>query len=489
MRNRIIQVLLVGSAITAATGCCAAADARPNILLCLADDWSAMNAGCYGGTQARTPNIDALAAKGIRFEHAYCSAPSCSPSRAALLTGRMAIELEEAADLWGGFQSTYQVYTRLLEKAGYYVGFERKGWAPGNWKDFGWKYNPAGHRHAGFAEFLKNRPKGKPFCFWFGSRDPHLPYEDGYAEATGFVPDQLTAPSYLMNTPGVRKTFAGYLAEVARFDRDVGARIKLLEESGDLDNTLIVVTSDNGMPFPGAKTRLEDRGTRMPLVIYWKNGAVNGGRIVNDFVSTPELAPTFLEAAGVPVPAEMTARSLMPLLTSSKSGQIDSSRNFIVTCRERHCPAQPDSWGGYPMRAIRTPDFLYIRNYAPERWPQGSYPSFIDVDASACKEDYVKNWNNPEYKDFMALLQKQPAENLYDLKSDPKEMRNVAGEAEYEGVQKELSGKMTDWLKSINDPRMSGNGWKFDTYEWFTNWKHPELGGNWKECGQQGLKH
>jgi arylsulfatase A-like enzyme len=490
MKFRWIQTGFIGmAAVAAASGTAAQENDRPNILLCLADDWSAMNAGCYGDPQVRTPNIDALAAKGIRFEHAYCSSPSCSPARAAILTGRMAIELEEAANLFGGFQNKFQVYPALLEDAGYTVGFERKGWAPGNWQGYGWKHNPAGQEYSDFATFLKNRPKDRPFCFWFGSRDPHLPYVDGYAESCGFMPDQLTVPPYLMNTPGVRKTFAGYLAAVARFDREVGERIKLLEAAGELDNTLIVVTSDNGMPFPGAKTRLEDRGTRMPMVIYWKNGAVNGGRVVNDFVSTPELAPTFLEAAGVPVPDEMTARSLMPLLTSSKSGQIDSSRDFIVTCRERHCPAQPDSWGGYPMRAIRTADFLYIRNDEPERWPQGNWPSFIDVDDSHCKNDYVKNWQNPEYKNFMALLQKKPAELLFDLRTDPDELKSVAGEAEYAGVQKELSAKMTAWLQSINDPRMAGDGWKFDTYEWFTGWKHPQFGGNWKECGQKGLEH
>ncbi|MCF7864738.1 MAG: sulfatase, partial [Kiritimatiellales bacterium] len=250
----------------------AADDSRPNILFCLADDWSWMNAGCYGDTQARTPNIDALAAKGIRFEHAFCSAPSCSPSRASILTGRMAIELEEAANLYGGFQNKFAVYPALLEQAGYFSGSTRKGWAPGDWEDFGWKHNPAGQSYPNFEKFLKKRPDGKPFCFWFGSIDPHMPYEDGYAESSGFMPDKMILPPFLMNTPGVRKDFAGYLAEIARFDREVDGMVKLLEKMGELDNTIVVVTSDNGMPFPGAKTRLYDRGTRMPLIVYWKKG-------------------------------------------------------------------------------------------------------------------------------------------------------------------------------------------------------------------------
>ena len=471
-----------------AVGVHAAPQQRPNILLCIADDMSWMNAGCYGDTQARTPNIDALAEKGILFNQAYCSSPSCSPARAALLAGRMAIELEEAANLWGGFQNKFKVYPALLEEAGYFTGFERKGWAPGNWKDFGWKHNPAGPRFSNFYEFLERRPKDKPFCFWFGSTDPHLPYADGYAEASGFMPDNLVPPPFMMNTPGVRKSFAGYLAEIARFDREVGRMLQLLDKMGELDNTLLVVTSDNGMPLAGGKTRLYDRGARMPLIVHWPNGA-NGGRVVDDFVSVPDLAPTFLEAAGVPVPPEMTARSLMPLLVSEKSGKVDPSRSCAVTCRERHTPAQPDSWGGYPMRAIRVNNFLYIHNLKPNRWPQGNYPSFRDLDDSHCKSDYVENWNNPEYRKYMEIaLGKKPEHELFDLRSDPHQMNNLAANPEFAGIKNKLEGQMNDWLKSVKDPRMLGEGWEFDTYEWFTGWEHEQLGGTWKKSGQKGLK-
>jgi len=458
-RHRILLGTVAGLIYLSGSVSALPEDARPNILFCIADDWSWMNAGCYGDTQARTPNIDALAEKGIRFEQAYCASPSCSPSRAAVLTGRMAIELEDAANLWGAFPRKFKVYPELLEEAGYHVGFERKGWAPGNWK------------------VLKKRPKGKPFCFWFGSTDPHLPYAEGYAEESGFMPDQVKVPPFLIDTPGVRKSFAGYLAEIARFDREVGRMLQRLDGMGELDNTLVVVTSDNGMPFPGAKTRLYDRGTRMPLIVHWPNGAV-GGRVVDDFVSIPDLAPTFLEAAGLPVPREMSGRSLMPLLTSKQSGQVDPTRDFVVTARERHCPAQPDSWGGYPMRSVRTKDFLYIRNYEPARWPQGNYPSFIDADGSACKDDYIQNWNNPEYKELIdAALGQRPSEELFDLRRDPNQLDNLAGNPEFAGIKDRLEKRMNDRLKAINDPRMVGEGWKFDTYEWFTDWEHKQLGG------------
>lgn len=225
----------------------------------------------------------------------------------------------------------------------------------------------------------------------------------------------------------------------------------------------------------------------MPLIVYWEKGILKGGRVVKDFVSTSDLAPTFLDAAGIPIPETMSARSLMPWLASTKSGQILESRDYIVTGRERHCPAQPDSWGGYPMRSIRTKDFLYIRNYEPDRWPQGNYPTFVDIDASACKNDYVANWNNPEYRDYMALLQKQPEEILYDLRQDPNQLKNVAGSVQYAAVKKELTEKMISRLQSVDDPRISAEGWRFDAYEWFTGWQHPAFGGTWRECGQEGL--
>jgi N-sulfoglucosamine sulfohydrolase len=489
MSAQVIFRTAVYIAVTAATNSYAVDRGRPNILLCLADDWSWMNAGCYGDSQARTPNVDILAAKGIRFEHAYCASPSCSPSRAALLTGRMPVELKEAANLNGGFQNSFLAYPDLLEKEGYFSGSTRKGWGPGNWKDFGWTHNPAGQSYKDFDEFLKKRPIGKPFCFWFGSTDPHLPYENGYAEACGFVPEQIAPPPFLINTPGVRKDFSGYLAAIARFDREVGEIIKRLDEMGELDNTLVVISSDNGMPFPRAKTCLYDAGTRIPLIVYWGNGSIGGGRVVSDFVSLPDLAPTFLEAAGALIPDEMSAHSLMPLLTSTKSGRIDSSLDYVVTCRERHCPAQADSWGGYPMRAIRTDDFLYIRNYEAERWPQGVDPFFTDVDRSACKDDYVKNLNNPEYKKLIdvALAQK-PEEELYDLQNDPNQVENIAYRSEFADIKQKLSEKMKARLLSVSDPRMVGDGKKFDSYEWFSGWKHPQLGGSWKECGQKGAQ-
>lgn len=483
------RAVLLGMACLAGEALAVQNDAHPNILLCMADDWSWMNAGCYGDTQARTPNIDGLAQKGVRFEQAYCASPSCAPARAAVLTGRMAVELEDAANLWGAFPRKFKVYTELFEEAGYHVGFERKGWAPGNWKDQGWDHNPAGERYQGFYDFMKKRPEGRPFCFWFGSTDPHVPYEEGYAEASGFMPDQVKVPPFLLDTPGVRKSFAGYLAEIARFDREVGRMLKLLDDLGELDNTLVVVTSDNGMPFPGAKTRLYDRGTRMPLIVHWQNGAV-GGRVVDDFVSVLDLAPTFLEAAGLTIPDEMSGRSLMPLLTSTQSGQIDPALDYVVTARERHCPAQPDSWGGYPMRSIRTKDFLYIRNYEPNRWPQGTFPGFIDLDDSACKTDYVENWNNSKYRKLLdAALGQKPEEELFDIRRDPHQLNNLADNPEYSSIKGRLKSQMKNRLKSIKDPRMFGEGWTFDTYRWFPNWVHPQLGGTWEESGQKGLEH
>ena len=188
-------------------------------------------------------------------------------------------------------------------------------------------------------------------------------------------------------TPEVREDIADYLFEIQRFDRDVGAILAAIEKAGELENTLVVVTSDNGMPFPRAKTNLYDSGTRMPLAISWP-AAVPGGRVVDDFVSHTDFAPTFLAAAGLAIPESMSGRSLLPLLQSKKAGIVEKERDRVFTGRERHTQMRAGGVG-YPMRAIRTRDFLYIRNYETDRWPSGDPPNFGDIDNGPSKEFVV----------------------------------------------------------------------------------------------------
>ena len=436
----------------------------PNILFFIADDWSWLHAGTYGDAVVRTPNLDRLAREGLVFEHAFVSSPSCTPSRAAIATGQHFWRLGAGANLYGPLPAAHPVYADLLEEAGYHVGFTRKGWAPGRLGER--ERNPAGDRYESFDSFLSAREGDAPFAFWFGTHDPHRVYERGSGEASGLVLESIALPGVFPDTPPVRSDVADYYYEVERLDRELGELLALIEAGGMAGNTLVVVTSDNGMPFPRAKGNLYDLGTRVPLVMYWP-GVIGEGRRVADLVSLTDLAPTFLEAAGLEPPRAMTGRSLMPILRAEGSGLADSTRTHVFFGRERHTPAQESpTMGGYPMRAVRTADFLYIYNFHPERWPAGTpheERAFVsgawlsDTDDSPTKHAVAAS-------DMLHALAygKRPGEELYDLSSDPEQVRNLALNAAYAAAKRSLWHLLFDELQATGDLRVMGRGAFYD---------------------------
>ena len=292
-------------------------DDRPNIVFAIADDWSWPHAGAYTdrvngaptskGTSgagdfrrfqrtdgvAKTPSFDQVAAQGVLFTNAFCAAPSCTPSRGAILTGQAAHRLEEGANLWSVLPAKFRCYPDLLEAQGYAVGLTGKGWGPGSLEGTGRKRNPAGPAFRNFDQFLNSVPKGTPFCYWYGSVDPHRPYDLGSGAKAGLKLDQVVVPPFLPDTPEVRGDVADYYLEVERFDRSVGEILARLDAEGLAENTIVVVTSDNGMPFPRGKANLYDAGTHMPLAIRWP-ARVKPGQVFHGFVSLTDVAPTFL---------------------------------------------------------------------------------------------------------------------------------------------------------------------------------------------------
>jgi len=444
---------------------------QPNILFVIADDWSWPHAGIYGDPAIRTPHFDRVAREGILFEHAYVSSPSCTPSRASILTGQWFWRLGGGANLYGPLPPEHPVYTGLLEENGYYVGFTRKGWAPG---ELGLRErNPAGTRYESFASFLEQRPDGQPFCFWFGTSDPHRPYVPGSGAESGIPVGDIKVPSIFPDHADIRGDIADYYLEVQRLDTELGEMLEMLEAGNELDHTVVVVTSDNGMPFPRAKSNVYDMGVRVPLAIRWPEQAA-GGKIISDLVSLTDLAPTFLDIGGVPVPQVMTGRSLMNHLLSGQSGQIDTTRTEIFFGKERHVPSQeaPDG-GGYPVRAIRTHDYLYIRNFRPDRWPAGTpnferafiYPAwYADVDGGPTKNYMIdfSDVDDQHHRLFESAFGKRPGEELYDLRNDPDQWHNVAADPAYTMIKKELWNRLMKTLHETGDPRVKGHGDFFD---------------------------
>jgi arylsulfatase A-like enzyme len=448
---------------------------RPNILFCLADDWSWPHAGIAADKVVKTPTFDRVAREGVLFENVFVSAPSCTPSRGAMLTGQWHWRLEEGGNLWSTLPAKFPVYPDLLEGAGYHVGFTRKGWGPGRHEPGGRTRNPAGPGYKSFQEFMKARPEDKPFCFWFGSTDPHRPYKWQSGVQSGMRIEDVEVPACLPDTEEVRTDICDYYWEVQRFDTEAGELLEILERRGELDNTLVVISGDNGLPFPRCKSNLYDTGTNVPLAVRWP-AAVKGARVVEDFISLADLAPTFLEAAGLRPPAEMTARSFLGILTSGKSGRVDPKRDHVLTGKERHAYVREGGLG-YPCRAIRTHEFLYVRNFEPDRWPAGDPDTsedrdppgqFGDIDGSPSKTYMMDHRDDPKvHRLFELAFGKRPAEELYDLRKDRAQLNNVAEAPGYAEVKKRFAAALMAELKATKDPRVLGRGDVFDQYPYY----------------------
>lgn len=511
----------------ACAGAGLARDARPNILFCFADDWG-RHASAYAKLDGKgsindaiqTPNFDRIAREGVLFRSAFVSAPSCTPCRSALLSGQHFWRTGRGSILQGAvWDSSIPSYPLMLKGAGYHIGKSYKVWSPGTPVDapYGGKthaYEKAGGRFNNFSQnvtklvangksvaaakqeiydevagnfdaFLADRKAGQPFCFWFGPTETHRSWTRGSGKALwGIDPDSLTGkmPPFLPDVPEVREDVADYFGEAQAFDAALGIFLKKLEAIGELDNTLVVVSGDHGGPgFPYGKCNLYDFGSSVALAI--RGAGAKGGRVVDDLITLPDLAPTFLELGGVKIPEVMTGRSLVHILKSSAAGQVEAKRDAVFIGRERHVEnARPD-FTPYPQRAIRTRDFLYIINFKPDRWPMGnpyridgpnppdhkelcnnSRITFSDMDAGPTKAWLIEARHDPNWKGrFDMAFGIRPREELYDLKKDPHEIRNFAANPEYADTRAALEARLMNELRTTGDPRVADGGRFFET--------------------------
>ncbi len=469
----------------------------PNILLAISDDQSYPHTGAYGCKAVKTPGFDRIAAEGILFTNAFSSAPGCSPSRASLLTGKYIWELEDAGSHASKFPAKFLTYPEVLASAGYHVGYTGKGWGPGRWDLSGRKMNPAGQDYntihlenvtenmneidyaANFEIFLKQKRKNQPFCFWYGATEPHRRYKTGIGRENGISLEDIIVPDFLPDVEAVRADMADYLYEIQHFDQHLVRMIELLEQSGELDNTVIIVTSDNGMPFARAKANLYEYGFHVPLAIRWGN-RIQPGRIVNDLISFADMAPTLLEITGIQHPAmqgsglSMSGMSFYNLLLSSNNGLVEPERQYIYGARERHSCSRWNNLS-YPIRAVRTHQFLYINNFKPDRWPAGApmrydengnlVPGFHDIDDFT--EDYIFTHRNDSLIKiyFDMAVARRPREELYDVLLDPGCLNNLSDLPEYQEIIMGLRGQLHSRLLETGDPRVLGYGDIWESYE------------------------
>jgi uncharacterized sulfatase len=466
---------------------------RPNILICITDDQSWVHTSFAGEKAIATPAFDRVAGEGLYFKNAFCAAPSCSPSRGSIITGQEMWRLGEAANLFSAvpLELKQVSFPVLLEEQGYFTGHTQKGWAPNDFRVHGWEHNPLGFTYnqsnlqsptAGiisnnyaenFKDFLNKCPEDEPFLFWFGSSEPHRKFEDRSGAMLGVDPVKVTVPDFLPDVPEVRNDLADYLLEIQWVDQHLSRMIEELEARKLLDNTIIIVTSDNGMAFPSAKNNLYEYGIHMPLAICWKDGIEQGGRVIEDLVSLTDLAPTLLECGGAKVPGEMTGNSLLKIFNATTSGRIEKSRKYVFAGKERHTVCREGDLP-YPQRSVRDYQYLYIRNLEPDRWPAGSpdVPSvhgwvYGDIDKSPSLTYLLEHRSDPEIKPLFALaMDKRPTEELYDIVKDPACLLNLADRKEYRKEIKRLSVVLDKYVTRTEDPRaLTGeSGWDHFPY-------------------------
>jgi len=492
---------------------------RPNILFAFADDW-----GRYAHAYAEhegpgslnelieTPNFDRIAREGVLFLNAFVPAPSCTPCRSSILAGQYFWQTGLGAILQGAvWDESIPTFPLELEKAGYFIGYQYKVWSPGRTLNAPigaarTRYEPAGRNFNQFSHwvtanapslgkdgakealyretrdnfraFLAARPEDKPFCYWWGPTNTHRTWERGSGhDLWGIQPDDLEGrlPAFLPDVHEIREDAADYLGECLAVDKGLGILREELAAVGELDNTLIVVSGDHGIPgMPRAKCNLYDIGCEVALAARWPD-RIAPGRVVDDFVNLMDLGPTFCEAGGITVPT-MTAKSLIPVLEAPASGRIDPARDHVVTGRERHVGFARERYLPYPQRSLRTRDFIYIVNFEPDRWPMGdpkglddprvtppnfetlaanTFAAYADLDASPTKAWMIHHREDHDVEPLFDLaFGKRPREELYDLARDPHYMNNVAADTAYANVRGQMEARLLGILEAEADPRL-----------------------------------
>lgn len=468
------------------------ANDRPNLLIMMSDDQSFPHASAYGSKMAFTPNFDRVANEGVLFTNAFCSAPGCSPSRAAFLTGRNIWQIEHAGTHASSFHKKYLTFMDLLKESGYHTGHTGKGWGPGNYSDGGRENNPAGPIYGskkgnyseGFSKFIKSKPKGSPFAFWFGSKDPHRSFEKGSGQKAGKTLDQADLPPFLPDSPTIRGDLLDYALEIERFDKDCGKMLEILKKNNLDNNTIIIITSDNGMAFPYAKANCTEYGIHMPLAISWKP-KIPANQICKKLISFIDITATIHEAMSISAPKKFPIMGKSFLNSVSKLRDSAQDNNSpIYAGRERHSSSRYNSLG-YPQRCIRTDEYLYIINFRPERWPAGpgqkfsgkpgsrlgpEHGGYHDIDACPTLSFMIAKQKDPKIaKYFHLAVNKRPKEQLFNIRKDPGCLNNLANDPKHAIIRDKLSQRLVKYLTDTNDPRALNGGDIFETYKRYSS--------------------
>lgn len=447
-----------------------------NILFAIADDASHFELN--GDSFVETSAIKKLSEKGYVFNNAFTTNPKCAPSRCSILTGKHTWRLKEGCDHFGYFPDNETVFTDVLEDNGYKVGYTGKGWEPGDFKRCGRKRNPAGNNYSdikltppkgssisdcdyasNFELFLNEKSDDEPFFFWYGGHEPHRPYTFKEGGKSNIKESQI--PPYLPNCEEVKQDFCDYAYEIKYFDSHLDKMVKLLEEKNLLENTIIVVTSDNGAPFPRIKGQMYDDDFHLPLVVFVGNDIPNKKVDIDSIVSFVDIFPTFMDIANIKYEGLLDGESLLSLLHNGKR-----INNYALMGKERHDVGREGD-KGYPVRCIRDDKYLFIWNIKPNRWPSGNPQTYYtNCDSSPTKEKIIDLNNKGNSYYYNLCFDKRPEYEFYDISIDFSCMTNLIENEEYKEKIEFMKSLLLKKLEETGDPRILGLGDEFDSYEY-----------------------
>lgn len=438
--NKIYPFIILLYALCFSAGDTAIGQSQPNIILIIADDVNWDDIGCYGNKAVRTPNINRLAKEGIRFTNAFVTSSSCSPSRSSIITGRYPHNTG-AAELHTPLPAHLTFFPELLKNKGYYTAQAGKWHEGPNTKRAYDTLIAGGMNGAGgeaqWLTLLQNRPKDKPFFFWLAPFDAHREWQ---ADSLNKAHDPATVivPSSLRDTKETREDIAAYYNEISRLDYYIGALEKELQAQGITENTMIIFLADNGRPFPGSKTRLNDAGVKTPFIIKWPQRIKNKGVVCESLVSTIDIAPTLLEIAKAKSAPSIQGVSFQKLLMHPEA----PFRSYIFT---------EHNWHDYEAyeRAIRTKDFLYIINRRPQFSNQGPLDAVNSSCYKALKEAEAKGSLTPVQKDI--FLAPRPAEEFFAVQKDPQQLHNLAMDPQFYDIKDQLKKVLVQWQRETED--------------------------------------
>ena len=496
---------------------------RPNILFAVSDDQSFPHTSFAGRTWINTPAFDRIATNGIYFTNCYAGSPGCAPSRSSIVTGRYPWQNEQAGQHAAGWLDEYVPFVDVVTANGYHTGYTGKGVGPFEYgapplrteNAAGQAYSEIKYEEgspdderiargisnvnyaANFKQFMSGRGENEPFFFWYGAPEPHRDYEKDSWKRRGKSLNEVEVPAFLPDVAEVRGDLLDYAVEIEWFDLHLMRMIEHLEEIGELDNTIIIVTADNGMPFPRAKANGYEYGVHVPMAISFPKNFPSG-RVVDDPVSFVDLAPTILELTETRSEGmlPMAGKSLVAMLRSEKEGVVNETKDYVLAGRERHSSSRYKNVG-YPQRVMRKGRYLFIWNLKPERWPAGApqrlmggiplpdssdtpYPlygiddegvhhsdwAFTDIDACPTKSFMVEHHDDLAYAQYFdEAVGKRPEYELFDVEKDPDCLKNLADDPEFVAIRKQLATLLRQDLEATGDPRVVGpNPEIFDTY-------------------------